>query len=93
LTAVTAIAFGDNGTLFATEWTTGFGPFGPSPNGDVVAIPWGGSTNGRQVIGAGDLHFPTGVGVQGNSLYVSTWGIAPGSGPGPHGELVRFSLS
>ena len=37
LTAITSLAFGPGGELFVTEWTTGFGPNGPSPDGDVVA--------------------------------------------------------
>ena len=97
LTAVTSLAFGKGGTLYVTEWTTGFGPDGPSPDGDVVAIPWGGGTDGRVVIGTGALHFPTGVAVIGSRLYVSNWGIATGEdgpfGPGGHGQLVSTSLS
>jgi hypothetical protein len=96
LTAVTSLAFGHGGTLYVTEWTTGFGPDGPLPDGDVVAIPWGGGTDGRQVIGTGTLHFPTGVAVIGSKLYVSNWGIATGEdgpfGPGAHGQLVMTSL-
>ncbi len=92
LSAVTSLAFGRHGTLYVTEWTTAFGPTGPTPNGDVIAIPWGGGTAGRQVIGAGSLHYPTGVGVKGDSLYVSNWGTAPGTGPAPHGQLVRIRL-
>jgi SMP-30/Gluconolactonase/LRE-like region len=98
LTAVTSLAFGRGGTLYVTEWTTGFDEAtgAPSPNGDVVAIPWGGGTDGRTVLGAGELHFPTGVGLVGSTLYVSNWGIAPGEdttfGPGNHGQLVSLSL-
>jgi hypothetical protein len=67
LTAITAIAFGPGGKLYASEWTTGLDENGPSPNGDVVVIPWGGGTSGRHVLGQGALHFsagwrlPTGV--------------------------------
>jgi hypothetical protein len=92
LSAITSLAFDEHGTLYVTEWTTAFGPNGPTPNGDVVAIPWGGGAGGRHVIGAGSLHYPTGVGVRGDSLYVSNWGTAAGTGPGPHGQLVRVSL-
>jgi hypothetical protein len=93
LTAVTSLTFGDHGRLYVTEWTTGFDANGPLPNGDVVSIPWGGGTNGRQVIGGDDLHFPTGIAIQDGSLYVSNWGIAAGTGPGPHGQLVRFAVN
>jgi len=79
-----------------SEWTTGFDQNGPSPNGDVVSIPWGGGTRGRHVLGAGVLHFPGGVGVSDGAVYVSNWSIAAGKdgpfGPGNHGQLVRFGL-
>jgi hypothetical protein len=95
LTAVTSLAFDTSGRLFVTEWTTGFGPDGPSPDGDVVVIPRGGGHDGRQVLGTGALHFPTGVGVTRQGVYVSNWGIAPGVdtvyGPGNHGQLVRLA--
>ncbi len=96
LTAVTSLAFGPDGTLYVTEWTTGFGETGPLPDGDVIAIPPGGGPDGRQTIGTGVLHFPTGVGVVGSTLYVSNWGIATGDdgpfGPGGHGQLVSTTL-
>jgi hypothetical protein len=82
--------------LYVSEWTTGFDQNGPSPNGDVMSIPWGGGTAGRHVIGAGVLHFPGGVGVDEGGLYVSNWSIATGEdgpfGPGNHGQLLRFAL-
>jgi hypothetical protein len=95
LTAITSLAFGDHGRLYVTEWTTGFGPNGPSPDGDVVSIPRGGGLEGRETIGTGALHFPTGVAVSHGSVYVSNWGIATGEdgpfGPGNHGQLVKIS--
>jgi glucose/arabinose dehydrogenase len=98
LTAITAIAFGPGGQLYVSEWTTGFDPnTGPSPNGDVVVIPWGGGTSGRHALGQGALHFPAGVAVTNQGLYVSNWSIASGEdgpfGPGNHGQLVRIALS
>jgi hypothetical protein len=94
LSAITGIAFGEHGRLYVSEWTTGFDQNGPSPNGDVVSIPWGGGTAGRHVIGAGVLHFPGGVGVDEHGLYVSNWSIATGEdgpfGPGNHGQLLKF---
>ena len=69
---------------------------GPSPNGDVVSIPWGGGLAGRQTIGTGSLHFPTGVAYDDGALYVSNWGIAAGVdgpfGPGGHGQLLKITL-
>ena len=95
-TAITALAFGPGGELFVSEWTTGFGPSGPSPDGDVIAVPAGGGVDGRQTIGAGSLHFPTGVAYFHGAVYVSNWGIATGEdgpfGPGNHGQLVKITL-
>jgi hypothetical protein len=98
LSAITGIAFGKHGTLYVSEFTKSFGDMGPNPDGDVVAIPWGGGTDGRKVIGAGSLHFPGGVGVTDDgSLYVSNWSIATGEdgpfGPGNHGQLVKFATT
>jgi hypothetical protein len=96
LFAITGIAFGPRGWLYVSEWTSGFGATGPSPDGAVVAVPWGGGTEGRRTIGTGALHFPGGVAVTGNHLYVSNWSIAAGEdgpfGPGNHGQLVRIPL-
>jgi hypothetical protein len=95
LTAITAIAFGNGGKLYVSEWTTGFDQNGPSPNGDVVVIPWGGGKSGRHVLGQGALHFPAGVAVTDHGVYVSNWSIAGGQdgpfGPGNHGQLVRIA--
>jgi hypothetical protein len=95
LSAVTAIAFGRGGRLYASEFSTTFGPKGPGPNGDVVVIPKGGGTSGRYRLGVGALHFPAGVGVDGRDVYVTNWSIAPGwdskaFGPGNHGKLVKL---
>jgi hypothetical protein len=95
LTAVTSLAFGEHGRLYVTEWTTGFTATGPSPDGDVVSIPRGGGLEGRETLGTGALHFPTGVAVSHGNVYVSNWGIATGEdgpfGPGNHGQLVKIS--
>jgi len=95
LFAVTGIAFDRMGRLYVSEFTTGFGPEGPLPDGDVVVIPWGGGMDGRKVLGAGSLHFPGGVAVDRTGVYVSNWSIAPGEdgpfGPGNHGQVVRIS--
>jgi hypothetical protein len=96
LFAVTGLAFGPKGWLYVSQFTTAFGPAGPSPDGVVVAVPWGGGTEGRRTIGAGALHFPGGVAVMGDHLYVSNWSIATGEdgpfGPGNHGQLVHIPL-
>ena len=96
LSAITGIAFDRRGNLYVSEFTTGFDQNGPSPDGDVVVVPPGGGTEGRVVLGAGSLHFPGGVGVDRNGVYVSNWSIASGEdgafGPGNHGQLVRIAL-
>jgi glucose/arabinose dehydrogenase len=95
LTAITGIAFGHHGALYVSEWTTGFDQNGPSPNGDIVVVPKGGGTAGHQILGQGSLHFPGGVAVNEQGVYVSNWSIAPAQdsnfGPGNHGQLVRIS--
>jgi hypothetical protein len=87
LFAITGLAFGPKGWLYVSQFTTGFGPTGPSFDGAVIAVPWGGGTEGRRTI----------VAVMGNHLYVSNWSIATGDderfGPGNHGQLVRIPLA
>jgi hypothetical protein len=92
LTAITGIAFGRRGTLYVAQFTTTIGPTGPGPDGNVVAVPWGGGTAGRRTYGTGFLHFPGGVAVNDGSLYVSNWSTASGTGPGDHGQLLRIPL-
>jgi len=96
LTFITGLNFGCNGDLYVSEFSTGFGAQGPLPDGNVVKIPWGGGVNGRETIGTGSLHFPTGVAFKDGALYVSNWGIATGeansAGPGAQGQLVRIQL-
>jgi glucose/arabinose dehydrogenase len=96
LTFITGLNFGRNGDLYVSEFSTGFGDMGPLPDGQIVKIPWGAPAEGREVIGAGSLHFPTGVAYYKGALYVSNWGIATGEdgpfGPGAHGQLVRIEL-
>jgi hypothetical protein len=96
LTFITGLNFGPNGDLFVSEFSTGFGDMGPLPDGQIVRIPWGAPAEGREVIGAGSLHFPTGVAYHCGALYVSNWGIATGEGlpdnPEARGQLVRIAL-
>ena len=57
--------------------------------------PEGWRTAGPAILGAGQLHFPGGVGVSGDKVYVSNWSIADAVdgafGPGNHGQLVRIT--
>jgi SMP-30/Gluconolactonase/LRE-like region len=97
LSAITGIAFGRDGELYVSEFTTGFDQNGPSPDGDVVIVPSGGGTktDSWHTLGTGKLHFPGGVGVTSDGVYVSNWSIADATdgafGPGNHGQLVRLS--
>jgi hypothetical protein len=96
LSAITGIAFGKHGQLYVAEFTTGFDENGPSPDGDVVVVPWGGGSAGRRTLGTGQLHFPGGVGVTSDgAVYVSNWSTASGVdgpfGPGNHGQLIKIT--
>jgi hypothetical protein len=60
----------------------------PSSPGALVRLAPNGS---RRLLASDGLSYPTGLAVRGNSIYVSNYGIFPGTGAGPHGEVVRFS--
>ena len=86
--AITGCGFGKDGSFYVTELDkVGFPPIGP-PGGDVIKI----ATNGtRTTLGAGQLFFPNGFAAGSDgAIYVSNWSVAPGSGPGPHGQVVRI---
>ena len=91
LTAITAIAFGPRGTLYVAEFTTTLGSAGPGPDGDVVAVPWGGGSAGRRTYGTGFLHVPGGVAVDDGGLYVSNRSTSTGRDAAP-GQLLRIPL-
>ncbi len=44
----------------------------------------------RTVIASKGLVAPTGLAVGNGSIYISNYGVSPGTGPGPHGELVSL---
>ena len=60
------------------------------PDGNIVKIPWGAPAEGREVIGAGSLHFPTGVAYLNGALYVSN---SYGSGYDSTSRVDRHQLS
>ena len=76
LTAAVDVAFGPDGSLYASEfvpdWTSA------SPSGAVVRI----RPNGRRtVLGQGSLFFPGGVAVgRHGQVYVANWSILPATG-------------
>jgi sugar lactone lactonase YvrE len=45
----------------------------------------------KTVVAQKGLLYPTGVAVDGDSIYISNNGLYPASGAGPHGEVVRLS--
>jgi hypothetical protein len=91
LTAVVDIAFGPDGSLYASEFTTDAATF--SPVGAVVRVRPDGH---RTVLGTDVLHYPGGVAVDRHGkVYVANWSILPAAGaPGfpadAHGQVVRL---
>ena len=86
--AITGCGFGKDGSFYVTELDkVGFPPLGP-PGGDVIKIAKNGT---RTTLGTGQLFFPNGFAAgDDGAIYVSNWSVAPGSGPGPHGQVVRI---
>ncbi len=89
-TAITGVAW-RHGTLYVCELTTDASTF--SPNGAIVTVHDG----RRSTLGAGILHYPGGVAVDGHGrVYVSQWSILPGvpvaGSPfgSAHGEVIRL---
>jgi DNA-binding beta-propeller fold protein YncE len=89
-TAITGLAW-RHGTLYVCELTTDASTF--SPNGAIVKVHDG----HRTTLGAGILHYPGGVAVDGHGrVYISQWSILPafpvaGSPFGAaHGEVIRL---
>ena len=65
--------------------TTDKGLYDPRSTGALIRLAPDGT---RTVLAADGLVYPTGVAVAGRTIYVSNYGFLPGSGPGPHGEVV-----
>jgi hypothetical protein len=91
LTAVVDIAFGPDGSLYASQFVTDLTTFEPS--GAVVRVRPGGR---RTVLGEGSLFFPGGVAVDRHgNLYVANWSVLPASGSpdfpaDARGQVVRL---
>jgi hypothetical protein len=45
----------------------------------------------KSVLASRGLLYPTGLAVDGGSIYISNHGLYPAAGAGPHGEVVRLS--
>ena len=91
LTAVVDIAFGPDGSLYASEFVTDLTTFEPS--GAVVRVRPSGR---RTVLGEGSLFFPGGVAVDRHGkVYVANWSILPATGAAgfpadARGQVVRL---
>ena len=94
--AITGVAFGRDGSLYVSEFSTD--PTAERrPSGDVVRVAPDGT---RSRLGVGELYFPAGVAVGSDgSVYVSNWSILPESTPqqgmfrGARGQVLRFAPS
>jgi hypothetical protein len=83
LNAVTDLAFGPDGSLYAVQLSaTGLGNFGP---GSVVRIPRGGGD--KHSIVADGLPAPYGISLHRNSAYVTTHATEAGKG-----QVVKIAL-
>ena len=89
---ITGLAFGRDGSLFVSEFSTNFRK--QDPAGRIVRVARDGK---RTIIGAGKLFFPAGLAVEPDgAVYVSNWSALPGrpatAGPfaGKNGQVLRF---
>jgi hypothetical protein len=61
----------------------------PSSPGALIRLRPNGS---RTVIASRGLVGPTGLAVAHGAVYVANHGLFPGTGPGPHGQVVRIAV-
>jgi hypothetical protein len=62
----------------------------PASPGALIRL----SPNGtRTVLASAGLVAPSGLAVGNGSIYISNYGTSPGTGPGPHGEVVSVPAS
>lgn len=93
-TQITGLAFGPDGSMYVTQFTTN--PRSQKPSGSVVKVSADGAT--RTELGAGSLFYPAGAAYgRDGALYVSNWSVLPGQAPkggpfkGKNGQLVRIA--
>jgi hypothetical protein len=85
-TTISDLAF-DGPNLLVLELSTKGLLNGKSPGALIRVSPTGKKT----VLASEGLLYPTGLAVDGGSIYISNNGLYPATGAGPHGEVVRLS--
>jgi hypothetical protein len=60
---------------------------GKSPGALIRVTP----ARKKTILASAGLLYPTGVAVDGGSIYISNNGLYPAAGAGPHGEVVRLA--
>jgi hypothetical protein len=87
-TTISALAF-DGKNLLVLELAAK-GLLDPTSPGALIEV----SPNGKRTqLASAGLSYPSGLAVDGGSIYISNGGTDPGSGAGPHGELVSLPAS
>ena len=84
-TTIADLAF--DGTDLLVLETADKGLYDPRSTGALIRVAPDGT---RSVLAAKGLVYPTGLAVVGRTVYISNYGFLPGSGPGPHGEVVAL---
>jgi hypothetical protein len=85
-TTISDLAF-DGRDLLVLELTTKGILSGKSPGALIRVSP----RHLKTLVASAGLVYPTGLAVDGDSIYVSNNGLYPVTGPGPHGEVVRLA--
>jgi hypothetical protein len=85
-TTISDLAF-DGRDLLVLELTTKGLLSGKSPGALIRVSP----ARVKTVLAATGLVYPTGLAVDGRSIYISNYGLYPATGAGPHGEVVRLA--
>jgi hypothetical protein len=84
-TNISDIAFAGK-NLLVLEYASR-GVLDPASPGALIRLAPDGK---RAVIAGAGLVAPTGLAVGNGSIYISNYGAYPGSGPGPHGQVVSL---
>jgi hypothetical protein len=86
-TTISDLAF-DGPNLVVLELSTKGLLAAKSPGALIRVTPAGAKT----VLASKGLLYPTGLAVDGGSIYISNYGLYPATGAGPHGEVVRYGV-